>query len=174
MIPAYVANPSAVLFGGGKPMDFNRSLSDGRRIFGDGKTWRGFIGGICAGVFMGLILHAVAFYLDIEMLMFGAFPDFFLIIFLLPFGSMLGDLLGSFIKRRLGVKRGEKRPFIDMYSFLFGTFVLILIFQWNWTMAHYFYNEYIIGFITVIIATPLLHRAVNIIGYKMGKKDVPW
>src|SRR2546422_10015344 len=41
LLPAYVANPMAVVFGGGTPMDFGRALRDGRRILGDGKTWRG-------------------------------------------------------------------------------------------------------------------------------------
>jgi CDP-2,3-bis-(O-geranylgeranyl)-sn-glycerol synthase len=175
MIPAYVANPSAVLFGGGRPMDFNRRMSDGSRVLGDGKTWRGFIGGISAGMSVGLIQQAVAQSLDIKTLMFHEnFTNFFLIIFLLAFGSMTGDLLGSFVKRRLGSERGSKRPILDIYSFLLFTFALLLILQWDWTTAHYFYNEYIIGFVTVMIATPLLHRGVNLIGHRMGKKDVPW
>ncbi|HEY4704839.1 MAG TPA: CDP-archaeol synthase, partial [Thermoplasmata archaeon] len=31
LLPAYAANPMAVVFGGGTPMDFGRSLRDGRR-----------------------------------------------------------------------------------------------------------------------------------------------
>ena len=31
MLPAYIANPSAALFGGGKPIDGGRKFSDGRR-----------------------------------------------------------------------------------------------------------------------------------------------
>src|SRR2546427_13302198 len=45
LLPAYVANPMAVVSGGGTPMDFGRTLRDGRRLLGDGKTWRGFAGG---------------------------------------------------------------------------------------------------------------------------------
>ncbi|MCK5547783.1 MAG: CDP-2,3-bis-(O-geranylgeranyl)-sn-glycerol synthase [Thermoplasmata archaeon] len=174
MFPAYVANPSAVLFGGGTPMDFGRSMSDGKRVFGNGKTWRGFIGGVFIGVLVGAAQIAGASVSEIEELSFGAFPNSIFIVFLMAFGSMVGDLLGSFIKRRTGAKRGAKRPIIDMYTFLFCTFVFLLVFQWNWTTAHYFYGESIAGFVTVLIATPLLHRGVNIIGYKMGKKDVPW
>jgi CDP-2,3-bis-(O-geranylgeranyl)-sn-glycerol synthase len=175
MIPAYVANPSAVLFGGGRPMDSGKSLSDGKRVFGDGKTWRGFIGGVFAGIFIGLVLHGLAHFLYIEVLIFDPwFPNALFIISLLALGSMTGDLVGSFVKRRLDFKRGSKTPFIDIYSFLLITFLILLVFQWNWTVAHYFYNEYIIGFITVMVATPLLHRGVNIIGHRMGRKDVPW
>src|SRR3990172_345640 len=52
-LPAYVANPAAVLFGGGRPVDGGRVLADGHRLFGDGKTWRGFAGGGFMGVAVG-------------------------------------------------------------------------------------------------------------------------
>src|SRR2546423_15390652 len=48
-LPAFVANPFAVLSGGGAPIDGGRNLSDGQRIFGDGKTWRGLVGGEASG-----------------------------------------------------------------------------------------------------------------------------
>ena len=42
ILPAYVANASAVLVGGGTPVDSGKNWKDGKRILGDGKTWRGF------------------------------------------------------------------------------------------------------------------------------------
>src|SRR2546422_10291580 len=57
LLPAYVANPMAVVFGGGVPMDFGRVLRDGRRVLGDGKTWRGVAGGAPAGVALAAILR---------------------------------------------------------------------------------------------------------------------
>src|SRR2546427_1069996 len=54
LLPAYVANPMAVVFGGGTPMDFGRTLRDGRRLLGDGKTWRGVMGGAAARIVPGL------------------------------------------------------------------------------------------------------------------------
>ena len=45
IIPAYVSNASAVLVGGGTPIDFGKNWSDGKRILGDGKTWRGLLSG---------------------------------------------------------------------------------------------------------------------------------
>src|SRR2546426_2043485 len=53
-LPAFVANPMAVVFGGGTPIDFGRTLRDRERLFGDGKTWRGLLGGTLAGAFLGL------------------------------------------------------------------------------------------------------------------------
>src|SRR5437762_537552 len=81
-LPAFIANPMAVVFGGGPPIDLGRSLSDGQRIFGDGKTWRGLVGGTLAGAILGLL--------------------------------------------------------------------------------------------AIIVITPALHRAVNLVGYRMGKKHEPW
>ena len=41
MLPALIPNSAAVLFGGGRPMDFGKSWR-GKRLLGDGKTWKGF------------------------------------------------------------------------------------------------------------------------------------
>jgi CDP-2,3-bis-(O-geranylgeranyl)-sn-glycerol synthase len=173
-IPAYAANPSAVLFGGGAPMDFKKKFRDGERILGDGKTWRGFFGGAAAGIFLGLIQVAISSPFDKDHLGFGGFPNFLPIIIILAFGALFGDLLGSFIKRRLKIKRGEKAFGLDQYDFLIGAWLLLLIFKFEWFMDHFVYWPSIIALITVIILTPLLHRGVNILGFKMGKKDVPW
>lgn len=173
-IPAYVANPSAVLFGGGTPMDLGRKLKSGARILGDGKTWRGFFGGIFSGFVIGLILVGVSIPFDEDHFGFGAYPDFIIIILLLSSGALIGDVLGSFIKRRLGRKRGSKAPGLDQYDFLVGAWLLLLIFKTQWFLDHYIIWPSTLALITVIILTPLLHRGVNILGYKMGKKEVPW
>src|SRR2546426_5618577 len=54
-LPAFVANPMAVVFGGGTPIDFGRTLGDHERLFGDGKTWRGLPGGTLAGALLGVL-----------------------------------------------------------------------------------------------------------------------
>ena len=55
MLPAYLPNPVAALLGGGVPVDGGRNFRDGRRIFGDGKTFRGLFLGILAGIGLGLL-----------------------------------------------------------------------------------------------------------------------
>src|SRR5712691_11772070 len=55
-LPAFLANPMAVVFGGGTPIDLGRSLRDGQRVFGDGKTWRGLLGGTTMGAVFGLLV----------------------------------------------------------------------------------------------------------------------
>src|SRR5437660_10708541 len=40
-LPAFIANPMAVVFGGGPPIDLRRCLSGGQRILAGGETGRG-------------------------------------------------------------------------------------------------------------------------------------
>jgi len=96
------------------------------------------------------------------------------ILFLLAFGSMFGDMLGSFLKRRIKIGRGAKAPGLDQYDFLIGTMILIIPLQWNWFSENFLEGIYLVGFIGLIVLIPVMHRAMNIIGFKMGKKDVPW
>lgn len=173
MIPAYVANPAAVIFGGSRPMDFGKKLSDGNRLLGDGKTWEGFSGGILFGMFIGGIQWAIA-YAFLPFLSFGQAPSGLFIILLLPIGSLMGDLLGSFIKRRMGIRRGQSLLILDQYDFLIGAMLILVVIEWKWFLNHYLVGDLVYGLIFIIAITPFLHRAVNVIGFKLGKKDVPW
>ena len=97
-----------------------------------------------------------------------------MVLFSLSFGSIFGDALGSFIKRRLNIPKGEKAPILDQYDFVIGAFLFLAIFQWEWLFDNFLKGLHIIALFTMLGATWFLHRAVNIIGYKMGKKEVPW
>lgn len=100
ILPAYFANASPVVLGGGKPIDFGFKLWDGQRIFGDHKTFRGMLSGLLVGTLIGTIQGRE------------------LTGFIQGLGAMTGDLTGSFIKRRLGRKPGQWTPIIDEESFL--------------------------------------------------------
>ena len=65
IFPAYVANGSAVLVGGGTTVDFGKNWKDGKRILGDGKTWRGLFVGTFVGMTCGFGLSVAAKYLEI-------------------------------------------------------------------------------------------------------------
>ena len=173
LLPAYVANPMAVVFGGGTPMDFGRTLRDGRRLLGDGKTWRGFVGGIASGFVVGLVLQSIASLVN-PRLSFGEWPGVLGIFVLLPFGALLGDLLGAFIKRRLGLARGAKAPGLDQYDFLIGTFLVLLLATPSWWLARFWIGDAIWGLGFIILITPFLHRVVNVIGFRWGHKREPW
>ncbi len=64
-LPAYVANMSPVFSAKlipwwGRPIDGGRMHSDGERLLGDGKTWRGLIGGGLAGGFTAFAMTFIA------------------------------------------------------------------------------------------------------------------
>ncbi|MEF8874007.1 MAG: CDP-2,3-bis-(O-geranylgeranyl)-sn-glycerol synthase [Candidatus Thermoplasmatota archaeon] len=169
-IPAMIANSLAVIFGGGPPIDGGKKLK-GERVLGDGKTWRGlFGGGISAGI-VGLVLY---FVFQPLFSLYPSFPDGLIPLFSLSFGALLGDIGASFIKRRKGKARGAKAPMIDMYDFLIGAFLLTSITSYRWFVSTYFYFPGLWGTTMIVFVLPLLHRGVNIIGYKLGVKKEPW
>jgi len=174
ILPSLLPNPAATIFGGGTPVDLGRSWK-GKRILGDGKTWRGFIGGTCAGISLGIVQLYIAFPFDrLDYFGFGGFPENLGVIVVLATGSMLGDMAGSFIKRRLDIGRGDKAPLLDQYGFLLCSFLLSLLFYPDWFLRNFWRGDGWISLLAVLIITPVLHRGVNIIGYKLGLKKVPW
>jgi CDP-2,3-bis-(O-geranylgeranyl)-sn-glycerol synthase len=81
IFPAYCANAAPVLAGGGLPMDFGKNFSDGKRVFGKNKTFRGFFFGWAIGILVGLV----------EGIVFGFTPYSALFSILTPLGALLGD-----------------------------------------------------------------------------------
>lgn len=77
-------------------IDGGRHLRDGRPVFGPHKTWRGLLGGTAAAGVTGALLSAG----------FVTGAAFGLL-------ALIGDLLSSFIKRRLGYQSGRDSPVID-------------------------------------------------------------
>lgn len=163
MLPAFIANPTAVVFGGGTPIDFGKNWRDGRRILGDGKTFRGLIGGTACGIIVGLIQMNVPSQWSL-----GSFT--LTTIITLSFGALLGDMVKSFFKRRSGFERGAKLPLIDQLDFVAGAWILTYAFDPQWFADNFTF--WII--ITVLILTPILHRLTNIIGYYIKLKKEPW
>ncbi|MEK6970510.1 MAG: CDP-2,3-bis-(O-geranylgeranyl)-sn-glycerol synthase [archaeon] len=159
-IPLYVANASAVVFGGKTPVDFNRTWGDGKPILGKGKTWKGFGMGVLIGTFTGgIILH----YFPTQAL--ATSPEYLLFSFLLSAGALVGDMAGSFIKRRMGMQRGQAAHFLDQLDFVVGGLVLSLL-----AGPPY----WVTVFLVLIMITPFLHMAFNRLAYLLGLKSVPW
>lgn len=78
------------------PIDFGHALGNGQRLLGRSKTWR--------GLFSALVLtSAAAFLLGYS----------FMVGFWIGLLAMLGDLVSSFIKRRMGLASGEMALFLD-------------------------------------------------------------
>lgn len=155
-------------------MDLGRSWR-GKRLLGDGKTWRGFLGGALTGLGVGalqIILTVATGHEDD--FGFGDLPWALAIVAALSFGAMAGDSVGSFVKRRLGVDRGRKAPVLDQYNFVIGAVLLVLLVSPGWFLGHFLEGNGYWGLLLFLVVVPVLHRSVNIIGYKLGKKDVPW
>ncbi len=159
LLPPYVANAVPVIFGGGAPVDFGMSAWDGRRWLGDGKTWKGLIVGIVAGVIVGYAEAGVT-----------GNSAFAFLAFLSSSGAMLGDMLGSFIKRRLNYERG--RPSLLMDQLLFIIVALLLpYFILAAMLPQVLLPEAVV---LVLVVTYVLHRVMNIIANLLGLKKVPW
>ncbi|RME33961.1 MAG: CDP-archaeol synthase [Gammaproteobacteria bacterium] len=80
----------------GRPIDGGRRLRDGRPLFGPGKTWRGVAGAVVSTTLAAPLA--------------GLSPGFGALSGLL---AMTGDLLGSFLKRRIGVEPHGRAPGLD-------------------------------------------------------------
>ena len=173
-VPALLPNSAAVVFGGGTPVDFGRSWR-GERILGDGKTWRGFFGGAFSGIVLGLIMIGAARLAGSPDLWgYGTVADGIGIVVCLAVGSLLGDMLGSFLKRRLGIERGMKAPILDQYDFVIGAFLVVTLFYPQWVWSTYVEGWHIAALVLLLALVWFLHRGVNIIGYRLGLKNEPW
>ena len=184
ILPAYVANASAVIVGGGLPIDFGKKWWDGERILGDGKTWRGLFAGAFMGMTVGFGLCVAAKwitpteynFLQFENLDFEGFPVMIPIIFSLCFGALMGDTLKSFFKRRIGKKRGENWFIFDQLDFILGALLLCLIissalYALRVTDYNWFFKVFSLWHLLVIfIVTPFVHILVNILHDMVGRK----
>lgn len=176
-LPAMIPNVSAVPIGkkfGRIKMDFG-STWRGKRILGDGKSWAGFFGGAFTGVFVGITQICVAAKFGSDNYWgFGPFWDNIGVLFCLSFGALTGDACGAFIKRRLGMEIGAKAPILDQYDFFIGAMIVTTVCFPDFIVSNYLEGVHIVALVSVIVLTYVMHRAVNIVGYRIGVKDVPW
>lgn len=171
MLPAYLPNNFAAFFGGGRPLDFGRTFSDGRRILGDGKTFRGTIIGVLGGVGVGVALASIAFFRpDLGLPQFGSGYEMVPVLLGLSLGAMAGDIVASFFKRRMGMERGAALFLVDQLDFVIGSWALTFLLAPAWFSENFTLEVMLI----VLIVTPVLHRVTNIIGYKIKAKKEPW
>jgi len=151
ILPAYVANGAPVLFGGGKPIDFNKKLA-GKRIFGNHKTIKGVLSALIAGIIIGIIEYPFMSYM-------------LYISVMLSIGAIVGDLVGSFAKRRFNIKEGASVPLLDQYGFfIFAVFFAL-------PLGHL---PDLYGIIFIILLTGVLHILTNIGANRLRLKAVPW
>jgi CDP-2,3-bis-(O-geranylgeranyl)-sn-glycerol synthase len=177
MLPAYIANSLATLpRGRGPAMDFGRNWpGDGRRILGPSKTWSGFL-------FAGFV--AIPFGVLEAALILAAPPNLALVPVLAPtvlaavplaalltFGAMVGDALGSFVKRRLGRESGTRTILLDQLPFVLVPIALGIVVYPALFLGVFGHWEAVLW---LLVYTLGLHAAFNWIGFKAGLKKVPW
>lgn len=168
ILPAYAVNGLMPLVGFKKknhPIDLGRRWR-GKPIFGTGKTWEGLIFGCFIGILIATIEMFAYPYLPFDQspvpLTIVPMSPFFG--FMLGLGAIVGDLAGSFVKRRLGLPRGSVAPILDQEDFLLGSllfasFVSVIFIEWV---------------LWLVIITPVIHLVANVIGYKIRVKKEPW
>ena len=174
ILPAYLANSTPTIFGGGPPIDGGRIWRDGKPLLGPGKTWRGLFVGIFFGTLLGLLLGVF-----IEQDPFKATIR----AFMLSFGALLGDSIGSFIKRRSGLERGESFLFMDQLGFIIVGISLVLLFYpltidgVNFLLLgiqiNYDIPTIIVYLLILLPLTFIVHIVANLIWYALGKQEHP-
>lgn len=152
--PAMVANASPVFVGRGTPLDFGKRFWDGRRLLGDGKTWEGLMVGMLFG---STIACAESVLLDS--------PALYVYGLMAVLGALIGDIVSSFFKRRIGLERGAPLPLVDQLDFYVGATAFMIAVGWKpeWKLVA-------LGAIIIVI----LHKLTNLIAYYLHLKDVPW
>ncbi len=158
ILPAYIANMAPVFAHkiSGKynlPVDFGKNSFDGKRIFGDGKTWNGLFFGIFIGGLVGYLEGLLGLQAGMQSGL------------VLGFGALFGDLVKSFFKRRVGFERGRPWFPFDQIDFIIGAFLVYYLFFRQFVLMH---------FIILLVLTPVLHLAANWIGFKLKLKKEPW
>jgi len=164
ILPAYIANAFPVIFGGGLAIDMGRKLPDGKPIFGSHKTFRGFIAGLIAGILTSVVQTVALQYKPSDFVL--PFQFNMLIGSMIALGALVGDLIHSFIKRRMGLVEGSPLPVADQLDFVVGAILFSLLVSVPQPPLH--------TVVIVILITPPTHLLANFIAYMLGVKKTPW
>ena len=156
------------------PIDGGKNWRDGNRLLGDGKTWNGLIGGsLTSGLLCVLIVaimgdppntsdiqseifaHPLTGY---EGSWFDIYPPYiaaFILGTFLGFACLVGDSIGSFFKRRRGMKRegniSSKAPLLDTLPFAIMVFLWGQLFLGDSLLSQ---SELILPMIIMVFFTP--------------------
>ena len=125
-----------------KPIDSGKNFIDGKRLFGDNKTWKGMLGYILFNTLFSVLwgfacqtgaLHDLNFFYQNHE---NTIPFNLLIGVLLGLGYSLFELPNSFLKRRLDITPGKSVSgfwkvffiFLDQADSVFGVALVVWMF----------------------------------------------
>ena len=120
----------------------NYSIDGGRvwrgaRVFGSSKTWRGLACGVLIAAFTGLALKIVSDYIifvPLEPLR-GGYSEILLYSAAIGCAALVGDLIKSFFKRRVGIVPGKSWIPFDQVDWVSGVLIFLIFtgrFDWNY------------------------------------------
>ncbi len=133
-----------VLFKNDGPIDGGLSLW-GNRVFGNSRT--------LSGLFLSVIFGFLFLFI------YGSW-----LVFLQTVFTFFGTLLGSFVKRRIGLDQGEALVIWDQADYMFLILpIWVLFFNLNIYIA-------LVSFVLTVIGQPL----ISFIGFKFNLKSRPY
>ena len=128
-------------------VDFGHKLPDNKPILGPSKTWR--------GIFAALIATSIAAWV------FGYSAG---IGFLVAVYAIVGDLLSSFIKRRLAMKPSSQAPLLDQVpESLFPAIMMMQVFKLE-----------ISSVMLLVLIFIIIELAVSHVFYRWGVRKKPY
>ncbi|OYT40668.1 MAG: hypothetical protein B6U89_01430 [Desulfurococcales archaeon ex4484_58] len=152
-----IANASPLLVKGNYRIDFSHNFIDGKPLFGSNKTWEGLIIGLYMGSSVTLVYSLL--FNEIDYILVGVGSTLF---------ALLGDLLGSFLKRRLNIKSGDPLPVIDQIDFA----LMVIVYYYLIKVDDFYSKPLFILYALLLIM--FLHITTNNIAYYLGVKDKRW
>ncbi len=85
--------------------------------------------------------------------------------FMLSTGALVGDLVGSFVKRRVALAPGDPAPLLDQLNFVFGAYFFSYLLTLTIDYEQFF---------VILLITPTLHLFFNAIAWIYKLKKNPW
>lgn len=153
------------------PMDLNKNFIDGKRIFGNNKTWKGFFGYLIFNIICSIILGIICnvFNLNDYNFFYINTPNTIVINIilglLLGLGYALFELPNSFLKRRLDIEPGKTTTGFKKIFFIFldqadSVIGILIVLSFFYEMSLLFFLGFVLlGAITHIIFNMLLYFA---------------
>jgi len=153
LLPAIAANMAPVfathydwLPGLNHPLDGGLSLNN-HRLLGDNKTIRGLAVGLIAGSLLGFIQYLLSeqsWSKSLSLIDYSSAPTAIIVAGTISFAALLGDVIKSFIKRRLGKSSGVSWIPYDQIDFAIGALIIAALFT-TLTITHFIVAVTFIG-----------------------------